>query len=296
MARRIGSVLQFLPLWLCCVRCSQGVKVYFGSGCFWHVQHEFIKAEQQVLGRADTELTSIVGYAGGKTVNHAGKVCYGDYESHGHTEVVQVDVPETHMTKFGQAFWDLFVGKNRVDTMDIGPDYRAALGLPNGTDSPFFAEIQAAQTGHVDQPFTMEAGQGNDPDTLGKALVYVYDTEEYPFYQGEMYHQFHDDFMPGGQYPQSYNDLQAVVAQTCLITPTGCYRDVAPQPAHCGGGETGVIGEDGQGRGGHGEGGGSGGSGGSFFQDESATGAPTTADARVFNVLPILFGLPAFFA
>ena len=28
---------------------DQTVKVYFGAGCFWHVQHELIEAERQVL-------------------------------------------------------------------------------------------------------------------------------------------------------------------------------------------------------------------------------------------------------
>lgn len=32
-------------------------QVYFGVGCFWHVQHEFIDTERKVLGRQDSELT-----------------------------------------------------------------------------------------------------------------------------------------------------------------------------------------------------------------------------------------------
>ena len=41
------------------------VGLYFGSGCFWHVQHELIQAERQILGRNDQSLTALVGYAGG---------------------------------------------------------------------------------------------------------------------------------------------------------------------------------------------------------------------------------------
>lgn len=33
------------------------------------------------------------------------------------------------------------------------------------------------------------------------------DSNEFKFYQGEIYHQFHDGFMPGESYPQSYNDI-----------------------------------------------------------------------------------------
>lgn len=32
-------------------------KYYWGVGCFWHAQHEFINAEKQVLGRSDDQLT-----------------------------------------------------------------------------------------------------------------------------------------------------------------------------------------------------------------------------------------------
>ena len=32
-------------------------KFYWGVGCFWHVQHEFVEAEKRILGRSDSELT-----------------------------------------------------------------------------------------------------------------------------------------------------------------------------------------------------------------------------------------------
>jgi hypothetical protein len=31
--------------------------VYFGVGCFWHVQHEFIEAEKKILGRSKDDIT-----------------------------------------------------------------------------------------------------------------------------------------------------------------------------------------------------------------------------------------------
>lgn len=37
--------------------------------------------------------------------------------------------------------------------------------------------------------FKLEAGKGNDPDTFGKKLIYVYDSNKFPFYQAEVYHQ-----------------------------------------------------------------------------------------------------------
>lgn len=36
---------------------QQQQQVYFGVGCFWHVQHEFIDTERKVLGRQDADLT-----------------------------------------------------------------------------------------------------------------------------------------------------------------------------------------------------------------------------------------------
>ena len=43
------------------------VEVYFGLGCFWHMQHEFVMAEKNFLFRTDDELTSYAGYAGGRS-------------------------------------------------------------------------------------------------------------------------------------------------------------------------------------------------------------------------------------
>ena len=65
-------------------------------------------------------------------------------------------------------------------------------------------------------------GRGNDPDTLDKKLVYVMDTAKFPFYVAEVYHQFHDGFMPGEQYPDKYNDIKQQLVEKGLIKPTGC--------------------------------------------------------------------------
>lgn len=39
--------------------------VYFGNGCFWGRQKEFVDAEK-TLGRAPDQVSAVVGYAGGK--------------------------------------------------------------------------------------------------------------------------------------------------------------------------------------------------------------------------------------
>ena len=44
----------------------------------------------------------------------------------------------------------------------------------------FVAALQAAQDGNVEQPFELKDGKGSDADTLGKPLVWVYDTKDFP--------------------------------------------------------------------------------------------------------------------
>ena len=36
---------------------KDGQKYYWGVGCFWHAQHEFVEAEKRILGRTDDQLT-----------------------------------------------------------------------------------------------------------------------------------------------------------------------------------------------------------------------------------------------
>ena len=70
--------------------------------------------------------------------------------------------------------------------MDRGAEYRSLLGLPGGTSHPSYPAVEEAAKKYG---FNLVAGKGNDPDTLGKQIVYVYDTKIFPFYQAEVYHQ-----------------------------------------------------------------------------------------------------------
>jgi peptide methionine sulfoxide reductase MsrA len=69
--------------------------VYFGNGCFWGRQKDFVDTEMN-LGRDASTSTAVVGYAGGQ--ENAKDVCYyynapGTlYERQGHAEVVQVGI------------------------------------------------------------------------------------------------------------------------------------------------------------------------------------------------------------
>jgi hypothetical protein len=107
---------------------------------------------------------------------------------------------------------------DRVDPQDRGGEYRSLIGLPQGDKNPLYAGVLKAAK---DAGFTLEDGQGNDPDTLGTRLVYVYDSNKFPFYQAEVYHQFHDDFQSPA-YGKAYNNLANLAFDDGRIKGTGC--------------------------------------------------------------------------
>lgn len=76
---------------------QEGTTVFFGNGCFWGRQKDFIETERKVLGRTEAEISGLVGYAGGKgSASADDTVCYfySDrktvYEDKGHAEVVNL--------------------------------------------------------------------------------------------------------------------------------------------------------------------------------------------------------------
>ena len=48
------------------------------------------------------------------------------------------------------------------------------------------------------------------------------DSEKFPFFQGEPYHQFHDGFAQGEDYPNSYNGLANKLFKAGTIKDGGC--------------------------------------------------------------------------
>lgn len=102
--------------------------------------------------------------------------------------------------------------------MDKGSEYRSLIGLPGGIDHPSYEGILDAAT---KAGFTLEVGKGNDPDTFGKQLVYVYDTNQFPFFQAEIYHQYHDDFQ-SPPYGRTYNKLADAAFEDGRLKVTGC--------------------------------------------------------------------------
>jgi len=116
---------------------------------------------------------------------------------------------------------------DRPDKGDRGPEYRSLLGLPGGTSSPLYADVAAAAAARG-VGLTLAAGKGDDPDTVGKGTVWVMDTAAFPFHQGEVYHQYHDGFMPGENYPdKEYNGMRDRAYKAGRLKSTGCPDSVA---------------------------------------------------------------------
>mmetsp|Transcript_192 Transcript_192/g.344 ORF Transcript_192/g.344 Transcript_192/m.344 type:complete len:300 (+) Transcript_192:65-964(+) len=205
---------------------QSGVNMYMGQGCFWHVQHEIVKQEVRASGlaRQPTEVTALAGYAGGKEVGSKGEVCYhnmamaADYGQLGHTEVVNVNVPEDKVGDFAKAYFDAAEKYpfGRADPQDRGTEYRSAIGIPGGMDGPAFKAVEAANAGRLE----LVRGQGNDADTVGTKKVWVYDSNEFPFHQGEIYHQFHDDMLE--RYSQEYHKLKKVLVGQGTVQKVAC--------------------------------------------------------------------------
>eukprot|EP00913_Durusdinium_trenchii_P027930 g26188.t1 len=214
--------------------------VYFGNGCFWHTQYDFVVLEQHPAGpfrRNDTEVTSLVGYAGGRFQSPSGAVCYHgwpgtDYSRLGHAEAVSIEldtatgelarkqVAALAKDYFEHGFQSLPDGRRlRLDPQDVGAEYRNVIGLPGGMDNQeLWPLIEAGNA------YGMPLRRGAIGDSEGEFVVYVYDSVQYPFFRGEASHQFHPNSVIQRPVPASYTgDLKATQAQLGRIAEDrGC--------------------------------------------------------------------------
>jgi peptide methionine sulfoxide reductase MsrA len=210
-----------------------GVKVYWGSGCFWGRQYEFVtQLEQGFFGRSDAQITAVGGYAGGRAgLGPDGLCCYhnaanaSDYAALGHAEVVQVELPISSLDAAARAaaavFFSSFVELEpgvwgREDLFDQGAGYRAVVGLPGGMRSPLMAALRAANVHNM----TFVPGAGTDADTFGLNKVWVVDSEVLPFNQAELCLQFHNN--QTGVYPPAYHALSAVLEADGRLHNNSC--------------------------------------------------------------------------
>eukprot|EP00929_Paragymnodinium_shiwhaense_P077585 TRINITY_DN39967_c0_g1_i1.p1 TRINITY_DN39967_c0_g1~~TRINITY_DN39967_c0_g1_i1.p1 ORF type:complete len:337 (-),score=44.09 TRINITY_DN39967_c0_g1_i1:167-1177(-) len=200
---------------------QDAVGMYFGNGCFWHVQKEFLNKETQALERYGTALTSLVGYAGGPVTT--GNVCYHnasgepDYSDLGYAEVVNLTVPQGLVGDFVKFHLDEI---EKFPTPRSGP-FRNVIGLPGGVSSPLYAAVEKANAGRaqlVAGTGLAEAARPGDAGAAGSIggasagkVIYVYDTAKFPFKPAEVYHQFIGD-----------NVLKAQMLEAKRISTTGC--------------------------------------------------------------------------
>ena len=231
------------------------INVYFGCGCFWHVQHEFVEAEKNLLKRSELEYTARAGYAGGRpmagnsasattttttataTATMDGKVCYhnaaqiADYGTLGHAEVVNLQIPSYAFADFVKEYTALFSEQGyRPDQLgDRGLEYRNVVGIPGGVESKYAKILVETSMKNGDKLDFAKGkggvGSGNNgvgSDSDARGLVFVMDSNEYPFYVAEQYHQFHDGFNFGENYPNSYNGLAGKLAKEGTLGVSQC--------------------------------------------------------------------------
>lgn len=230
--------------------------VYFGNGCFWGRQHDFVVAETEKLGRKPDQLTSVTGYAGGaRGAAPDGRVCYyyandaSVYERRGHAEVVRVGLAppgsssaspeeqEKAMRAFAQVYFSQFVPRKtrdgkllalRQDPQDAGPGYRNVVGLPGGIRSPLFKILEEERAkSSLASAITLVEGRGNDfengrpseDDEVGK--VFIYDSVSLPFFAAERWHQFHNGL--GKSFDKTYRKGYKKAAEEAgAFGDTGC--------------------------------------------------------------------------
>jgi hypothetical protein len=207
------------------------------------VQYDLYEVERNLLNRTIAETTALTGYAGGKYKSHDGKLCYhglpaSAYDKLGHTEVVAVDLDTVDLqrakTQFAalcsKYFKDGFVrtpeGMQRHDPQDSGAEYRNAIGLPGGTEGPFYPIVQQLNSENNNMPLLRGVG-GDDQDEY---VVWIYDSARFPFFRAEPYHQFHKNSVLKRPIPRSYSHEAREEAQSAgRINSTGCPGETAGQ-------------------------------------------------------------------
>ncbi|KAK3242783.1 hypothetical protein CYMTET_47544 [Cymbomonas tetramitiformis] len=169
--------------------------VYFGNGCFWERQYAMANIEMgcsleyktpacnRPFHREPAQVSSVVGYAGGKRHSRTGEICYhhtGDsidgtqYEELGYGEAVQVRLDaNATATQYAALLQDYFSSfkkdGSRPDPMDRGGAYRSFLGIPGGLEGELYPLILNSSRAFGSQ-MTLAKGSGNEVDVKGQDL------------------------------------------------------------------------------------------------------------------------------
>jgi len=212
---------------------TEGTAVYFGNGCFWGRQKQFFDIETSSLGRNNQTVSATVGYAGGAQAGKDGKVCYyyapSDtvYEKLGHAEVVGLSLSsgaeEAQFRAFAKEYFTQFqetpFGMIRLDPQDMGAGYRNVIGIPGGVSNTKFMNILGEENTKGMALLPGEGDRGKETDKVN--TIWVMDIDKFPFYQAEVYHQFHNGI--GKAFPEEYRvGVKKAALQRGLIGSTGC--------------------------------------------------------------------------
>ena len=116
-------------------------------------------------------------------------------------------IPRSSYGDFAQEYFKLFAkdGSRPDQFGDRGLEYRNVVGVPGGKGSPLVKDLLEATLKQGDK---VDFAQGKGSDADSKALVWIMDTAAHPSYRAENYHQFHDGFARGENYPDAYNSLR----------------------------------------------------------------------------------------
>jgi len=198
--------------------------IWFGEGCFWERQWAYFNVEIDPEGpfkRTNETVSSVVGYAGSKKAGPDGLVCYhsndgaSDYEMLGHCEDVRVTLDAAKENEQFAALCKDFFGSftftdggfTRPDPGDQGSAYRVTVAIPGGVKGSLYPILSAANKkleAKYNKSMILKADASGNTTQDAFNTVWVMDSDEFPFFLGEQYHQFHADFHPDGNYPDWY--------------------------------------------------------------------------------------------
>ncbi|CAJ1454973.1 unnamed protein product [Effrenium voratum] len=162
------------------------VSVYFGAGPMAEMQYAL--AQWELHSRSPAAVTALAGYAGSNVgEGSGGSVCMDTYASLGYAEVAQVTVGAAEFRALARRFLGAFTGPKgeRARKSPPGAHFRGCVGLPGGIKGKLFRTLVSE---NKNWSMDLRPGRGNDPDAFN--VVWVYDTEEFPFMQAEQYLQF----------------------------------------------------------------------------------------------------------
>jgi hypothetical protein len=122
-------------------------------------------------------------------------------------------IPKDKFSDFAVEYCKLFRNGMRPDQLgDRGLEYRNLVGFPGGAKSDLAMLLVEASKATGDE-LDFAVGKGGDATAKGGTdsdiprLVWIMNSDVYPAYVAENYHQFHDGFMLGENYSNDYNSL-----------------------------------------------------------------------------------------